>query len=255
MISVPRLFEKRRFPLVFAHRGAHAVAPENSLQSFEEAIQMGCDGIELDIRFTATRDIVVFHDRRLLRMTGRLGKVHKMPIEKLRRIYLRGDPNHRIPTLEDVLDLLRDRVLINLDIKPHPFYMDGLEAQLIKMLRDFKLRENIIISSFNFKILKRIAALAPEYHLGYIFRHKIYTLFIEREILHSMHPNYRLVNRLYVDHLHERGFSIHVWTVDRAKAMEKMIRLGVDAIITNKPEVYFQVVKKIQEESPLVTQG
>jgi len=242
-----------RFPMVFAHRGVHHEAPENSLKAFEEAIQMGCHGIELDLRFTASRDIVVFHDRVLLRMTGKLGRISRRTITELKNIYLKGDPNHPIPSLEDVLDILRDRVLINLDIKPHPLYLDGLEEKLVKTLRRFKLAENVLISSFSVRVLKKIRALAPEFLLGFIYRHRIYSWFVDKQLLHSFHPHHHLIRSSYVDSLHRQGVAVHVWTVDRPSVMRKVIRAGVDAIITNRPEVYFQVIEEMRSPVSLST--
>ncbi len=231
------LFQGGHRPLIFAHRGAHGVEPENSLEAFQQALSMGCDGIELDVRLTANEEMVVFHDRRLRRMTGDRNRVDKVSSHYLQKLHLNGDPAAKIPTLEQVLELVGQRAWINLEIKPRLFRTNGALQKLVKLLRAFHLKDNIIISSFNFPILKEFHELAPEYHLGFIYRHRIYAWFIDTHILTTLHPHHHLVTPRFLERAWQQGLTVLAWTVDKEKTIRKMIALGVDAIITDSPEI------------------
>ncbi len=239
-------FSAKNKPLIFAHRGAHAVEPENSLEAFQLALEMGCDGIELDVRLTANEEFVVFHDRRLKRMTGDRNRVDKVSSHYLENLSLNGDPEVKIPTLEAVLELVGDRAWLNLEIKPRLFHKNGALNKLIGVLRQFGLKDNVIISSFNYKILREFHQLAPDYHLGFIYRHRIYAAFIDTRILTSLHPHHHLVNARYLESAWKRGLKVLTWTVDKEKTIRKMIALGVDAIITDNPETALEIKKSMK---------
>ena len=230
------MFEGQARPLIFAHRGAHSTEPENSLEAFQQALAMGCDGIELDVRLTANEEMVVFHDRRLKRMTGDRNRVDKVSSQYLQGLNLNGDPTAKIPTLAQVLDLIGHQAWINLEIKPRLFRNNGALQKLVDLLRQFRLVDNVIVSSFNFKIIQEFHELAPEFHLGFIYRHRIYAFFIDTRILTSLHPHHHLVTPRFLERAWQKGLSVLAWTVDKEKTIRKMIDLGVDAIITDVPE-------------------
>ncbi|RMH77481.1 MAG: hypothetical protein D6681_20915 [Calditrichaeota bacterium] len=231
-----------RRPLIFAHRGANSFAPENSLAAFEAALQMGCDGIEMDLRFTASGDVVVFHDRRTYRMTGCRGHVHQLSLKQLREFRLQEKREHFIPTLQEALELIRDRTWINLDVKKESMRSNGFEEKILSILRDFHLCDNIIISSFNPVVIKRFHALAPEFRLGFIYKRRSHKIVANGVPLDSLHVYYRALSRRYVANLHARGYRVYAWTVDRESSMRRMLEKGVDGIITNKPESFYQLV-------------
>ncbi len=248
-------FADHNKPLIFAHRGAHAVEPENSLEAFQLALEMGCDGIELDVRLTANEEFVVFHDRRLKRMTGDRNRVDKVSSQYLEQLNLNGDPEAKIPSLEEVLELIRDRAWLNLEIKPRLFHKNGALNRLIGVLRNFGLKETVIVSSFNFKILKEFHQLAPEYHLGFIYRHRIYAAFIDTTILSSLHPHHHLVNAQYLENAWRKGLNVLAWTVDKEKTIRRMISLGVDGIITDNPELALELKRSLRpERTPVHTE-
>ncbi len=246
------MFEGQQRPLIFAHRGAHGIEPENSLEAFQQALAMGCDGIELDVRLTANEQMVVFHDRRLKRMTGDRNRVDKVSSHYLEGLHLNGDPTAKIPTLEQVLELIGHRAWINLEIKPRLFRTNGALQKLVNLLRQFRLVDNVIISSFNFKILQEFHALAPEYHLGFIYRHRIYAWLIDTRILASLHPHHHLVTPRYLERAWQKGLKVLTWTVDREKTIRKMIELEVDAIITDNPETALALRNQLKPQSVAV---
>lgn len=233
---------KKNHLMIFAHRGANSFAPENSLQAFEEALRINCDGIEMDIRYTASGDIIVFHDRNLYRMTGHKANVHQLKLETIKKYYLAGNPNFIIPTFKEALDLIRDKTIINVEIKREFSRSNGFEEKVVKILKDFKLNDNIIISSFNPLVLKRIAVIAPHLHLGFIYRNRSQKLMTFGTSLKSLHINFKTLSKKYLKAMQEKGYKIFPWTVDQINDMRHLLQMGVDGIITNRPEVFFEMV-------------
>ncbi len=241
-------------PLIFAHRGANSFAPENSIPAFEAAIRIGCDGIEMDVRLTASGDIIIFHDRRLNRMTGCRGNVHQMTLSQIRQVYLESNPHFRIPTLQEVLEVIGDRILINIDVKKETMRQNGLEEKILSILRDFRLKDNIVISSFNPLVLKKFADLAPDYRLGFIYRQRSHKFISNGVPVESFHVYHRMLSRKYITNLHQQNYRVYAWTVDKERHFRRMLKIGVDGIITNHPEVYYRLIQGDGIEKGVVVQ-
>ena len=229
--------------MIFAHRGANSFAPENSLQAFEEAIKINCDGVEMDLRYTGSGDVIVFHDRGLHRMTGDEGNIQQLSLSEIRTHYLAGNPKYSIPTLEEALDLIRDRAIINLELKREFSRSNGFEEKVVEILRNFNLKDNIIISSFNPLVLKKIAAIAPYLHLGFIYRNRSQKLMTIGTSLRSLHINFKTLSKKYLKAMQAKGYKVFPWTVDHIVDMKHLLEMGVDGIITNRPEVYYKMVQ------------
>lgn len=237
-------------PIIFAHRGANSFAPENSLSAFEKAIDIGCDGIELDVRLCASGEVVVFHDRSTARMTGHRGSIHRMNFSEIKQLILGNIDStiEKIPTLDQILELARKKVLINIDIKKDPFFKNNLEEKIIQILKRHSLKENIILSSFNPFVLKKIALLYPGLHNGFIFRNRSSMMFLNGQPVQSLHARYRILDKNYISNLTQRASEIYAWTIDEAKGMLEQIQLGIHGIISNNPEIFLQLKQLIQKE-------
>ena len=236
-----------KYPIVFAHRGASSFAPENSLPAFEKAIKMGCDGIELDVRRSADGHIIVFHDRHTYRMTRVRGNIHKLNLSDIRSLSLKQSdfPTEKIPTLQEILDLAGKNVLINIDVKKENFSNNGFEEKILQIIDDFKCINNIIISSFNPFLLKKIALLNPRIHLGFIFRNRSSMMMLNGHPVRSLHARFPILSKNYMTNLYQRSSKVYAWTVDEGKKMIELIKKGVDGIITNKPELYLQIKSEL----------
>lgn len=240
-----------RFPIVFAHRGANSFAPENSLPAFQHAIDMGCEGIEMDVRLSGSDDIVVFHDRHTFRMTGVRGNVQKIPLSQLRKLRLEplGFSPEKIPTLQDVLDLAGKKVLINIDVKKESLGRNGFEEKIVDILKDQGLEDNILISSFNPFVLKKISALNSQLHVGFIFRNRSSMMMLNGHPVQSLHARYAILSKRYVENLRERDSKIYAWTVDDKKNMLDLITKKVDGIITNRPELFLDLKNRLSGQN------
>jgi glycerophosphoryl diester phosphodiesterase len=232
-----------KLPLIFAHRGANSYAPENSLPAFEKALELGCDGIECDVRFTADENIVVFHDRNTYRLTKTKDHIQKLNLPEIRRLKLRQKEffTEYIPTFEEVLDLVRDKSLIIIDIKKENISRTRFEEKLIKTLDDFCLKENIIFSSFNPFVLKKMALLNPTFHLGFIFRNRSNMMILNGHPVNSLHARGKILSRTYLKNLKSRADSVFAWTIDKQEEMLQLISKNVDGIISNRPELFIEI--------------
>ena len=236
-----------KFPIIIAHRGANSFAPENSLAAFQKAIELGCEGIELDLRYTGDRQVVVFHDRNTFRMTGEHGSVRRLSLDQLRRrrLFHPDFPFEKIPTLPEVLEIAGKNTLINLDIKKESVSHNGFEENILRILLDMGFIENVVISSFNPFILKKIKALHPGVQVGFIFRNRSSMMMLNGSPVESLHARYRILSQRYLQALRHRADKVYAWTVDKEKAMLTMIQKGVDGIITNRPELLISLKHSI----------
>jgi len=236
-------------PLIFAHRGANSFAPENSLAAFEKAKKLGCHGIELDVRICASGEVVVFHDRLLSRMTGEKGKIQRWELSWLRNLKLLHPllQSEKIPLLQEVLDLAGKTMLINIDIKKSTFSNSRIEEKILKILADQNFEENIIISSFNPFVLKKIAALNPGLHTGFIFRNRSSMMILNGHPVKSLHARHPILNSRYLQILLRRARQVFAWTVDDESSMQKLINMKIDGIITNRPELLLDLKNKMNQ--------
>lgn len=230
--------------LVWAHRGASGYAPENTLEAFEKAVEMKADGVELDIQLSKDGEIVVIHDEWIDRVTEGKGEVRQYTLAELKRFHAnRTFPEFqeaRIPTLAEVYELLKPTNLtINVELKTGVFFYPGIEEKVLKLTKEMGMEDRIWYSSFNHYTVKRLKEKNPEAKTGILYADGIYGIGEYAEMLNAdaLHP--ALYNVLYpdmVEECHSRGKKIHVWTVNEVSYIQKMLELGVDAIIGNYPD-------------------
>ena len=222
--------------LVIAHRGASAAAPENTIEAFELARELGADWVELDVRRTADGVVVVHHDAHL--PDGRvLGDLQADDL-----------PEH-IPNLAEALEAC-DGMGVNIEIKNLPddpdFDADHLvSAAVAGLVAAYLGPERALVTSFNVDAVDSVHRVDPSIPIGYVTELWDPRLAIARAVAHEMHhlhPFDACVDAALVRHAHEAGLSVHVWTVDDPDRMAELIDAGVDGIITNVPDVARRVV-------------
>ena len=258
-------------PLVWAHRGASGYLPENTLEAFYLADKMGADGIELDVQFTRDRKIVVIHDEWIDRTSDGIGKVAEMTLEELREYNFNrmtlDDRHMDIPTLDEVLTLIKPtRMVINIELKTGLNFYPGLEEAVIALVKRFDMQDRVIYSSFNHESLVRVAKISPDAALGTLYMSGIadpvsYTAGMGMQAIHPSVDCMRYPG--LIERCKKRGIRTHVWTVNTEAQMERMRQLGVDAIITNYPDValklygrpYRTVDEIIPKEEPAVQEA
>ena len=236
------------------HRGAAGLAPENTVAAFHEAAERGVP-FELDVRLTAAGDLVVFHDDDLERLAGAPGPIAARALDDLKQLDVgaRFDPRfrgERIPTLDEVLHLFGGRVVINIEIKAGKGADPGPIADaVVAAIARHGLRDRVVVTSFNPFVLERVRARDPAIRRG-----QIYGTFadadlrwIEKVLLRNLAFNRRarpdllsvehtLVTPRYLAKMRRRGYKVFAWTVNDEAEMRRLIDLGVDGIITDRPD-------------------
>jgi glycerophosphoryl diester phosphodiesterase len=230
-------------PLPFAHRGGASDAPENTMQAFEYAVGLGYRYLETDVQVTADGVLVAFHDNDLQRTCGRPGKISELPWSEVSKALVDGKAP--IPLLDDLLGAWPD-VRVNIDCKTAPA-IDPLVASL----RRTNSLKKVCVAAFSDSRLKRLRkAVGAELcsSLG-----PIELALLKFGFLH--HPAglaaqvpvkegpLTVVNRAFVERSHRRGVQVHVWTIDDAPEIERLLDLGVDGVMTDRPLILRQVLE------------
>lgn len=239
---------KGKLPLVLGHRGAHGAAPENTLEAFENAVEQGAVGVELDVRLSQDGVVVVLHDRDLARVTG--GQSQARAEDSSLMLLKSHDlgAGTRVPTLAEVLDWQRVRgVLLNVELKRDVVDRERLVRAVARTLLSAAVDPpQVLLSSFDPAMVKLAARVLPGFPMGYLLdsnwpRWPPARAF-RRLGCHAVHPHESLVTPRFVESLANRGALVNVYGVnDEARARE-LSELGVDAVITDVPGTLLQAL-------------
>jgi glycerophosphoryl diester phosphodiesterase len=236
-------------PLLIGHRGYPARYPENTLAAFRGAMEAGCDMIELDVTLTKDRKVVVIHDDTLDRTTNGKGPVLGQTFEEIKRLdagswFAPRFSAERIPELSEVMELTAGRCMLNIEIKESAFEadypVDAIEHQVVKLVKTSRAMDRVIISSFDQRILERIAAMDAPPAIAYISDHGADKRLLEMLLAmkaFSWHPRFKVITRDQVDMLHAAGLKVFPWTINTRAEAEKLLALGVDGLICNELQI------------------
>lgn len=235
-----------------AHRGASKIAPPNTLAAFARAAELGADGIEFDVHLSADGVPVVIHDFTVDATTDGHGRVADLTLAQLKALDAGSsfDPafvGERIPTLEEVLDAVEDRLLLNVELKSTSIRDNGLERAVLAQIERHRASDRVLISSFNPFSLRRVRRRAPHIPLGLLYAPDL-PLPLRRAWLaflaphEARHPEHTMIDAQYMAWARRRGYRVYTWTVDEPDEMRRLIALGVDGIITNVPDVLRSVL-------------
>ena len=227
---------------ITAHRGDCSAAPENTLAAFELAIENGADIIELDVRQTKDGEIVVMHDESLKRVCGVNKKVGKLTYEELMK-YSPGKkyrgPNEemyreeKIPTLQEVIDLVGDRAKLNIELKPAKTDKN-LSQRVAEIIGENDYYDNCFVASLTYGAIRRVKLSDPEIQTVYVMAVAMGD-FYDLEYADGFSIKYRYINNEIIKQSHKRGKEVYAWTVDDKQILESMMLMNVDSIITNNP--------------------
>jgi glycerophosphoryl diester phosphodiesterase len=239
--------------MIFAHRGASACAPENTLAAFELALRQEADGIELDAKLSSDGQVVVIHDETVDRTTPHHGRVRDFTAAELRQmdagshfdIAFRGEP---IPTLDEVLKAVGQLTITNIELKNYDSITNELPEKVAALVKRHKLSRRVIFSSFNPIALYRIRRLIPEAPIGLLTMAGWKGVLARRLVrwmlpYQSLHPVYKDVTPALVKAAHELGQKVFPHTVNQELDMQRLFEMGVDGIFTDDPALALQVVK------------
>ncbi len=253
-------------PLFFAHRGGSGLAPENTLVAFERGMSFGADALELDIQTTKDGEIVVIHDQTVDRTTNGTGLVSSYTLEELRRF----DAGYRftpdggqtypfrgqgitIPTLREVFERC-PTARVNIDLKESS---PERERRLWELIQEYQAEERVLVASgeIHLAIVRfrqfsagRVATSASEAEIRrffYAFKARASRWLrpaYDALQIPETHGKILVASRGLVEAAHRLGLDVHVWTVDERPAMERLLAIGVDGLMTDRPDVLAEVL-------------
>ncbi|HEX2697272.1 MAG TPA: glycerophosphodiester phosphodiesterase family protein [Anaerolineales bacterium] len=239
-------------PIIFAHRGASAYAPENTIAAFELAAAQGADAIELDAKLTADGEVVVFHDLTLDRTTKSVGRLSQKTLAELRALdagssfseKFRGE---KIPLLSEVFEAVGKKVFINVELTNYSTRRDQLAESVCALVKRHGLESRILFSSFLSSNLKKAQRVLPQVPRGLLalggwmgaWARSFGFAFGD---FAALHPFFTDVSAQEVGRVHKLKRRIHVWTVNKVEDMIPLKNWGVDGIFTDDPQLALQAV-------------
>lgn len=236
---------------IFAHRGFSGKYPENTMIAFEKAIELGCDGIELDVHLTKDDELVIIHDEDISRTSNGQGLVKFMTYEQLLE-YDYSFKFHdevgfqKILTLREYFELVKDtNIITNIELKTGIFEYETIEQKVIDLIHEFKLEDKIILSSFNHFTVMRCKAIDPNIELGFLIGSWMIDLgaYTASHGVQCCHPLYLNLIPEVVQEIHAAGRKINTWTVNEYDDIKRLADLGVDCLIGNYPDKMIEVLR------------
>jgi len=245
-------------PIIFAHRGASANAPENTLAAFKLAIEQGADAIELDVKLSADGIPVVIHDPTVDRTTDGSGTVANLSLSALKELDA-GD-GQKIPTLDEVFELVGGQLLINVELTNYKTSNDQLVNKVVEVVKKHNLADGIIFSSFLPKNLKRTAKLLPQTPRGILALPNLLGFFVRKILFRNgdyqaLHPHLKDTSKKQIENAHGINRRVHAWTVNDSADMRRLADWGIDGIFTDDVKLAVKVLRNIKEPVPLKGTG
>jgi glycerophosphoryl diester phosphodiesterase len=224
------------------HRGAKAEAPENTLMSFERALHVGTDIIELDVRETADGHLVCFHDPDVSGTTDGTGLVSELTLDEVRS--LDAGQAQKVPLLEEVLDFARGRIGVNIDVKVH-----GAEERILQLVEERKMVGTTMVSAFHHVMLEIVRELSSKITTALLFTDSIedYVSHAVEIEANAINPKFEILTPEAVRSAHEVGLAVYPWTVNDELSLLRMLEMNVNGVITDNPRLAIQVITEFME--------
>ncbi|MBE5889907.1 MAG: glycerophosphodiester phosphodiesterase [Lachnospiraceae bacterium] len=251
---------------VLGHRGASGYAPENSMQAFEMALDMGADGIELDVHLTKDGEIVVIHDETINRTSNGTGWVKDMTLEELRQYNYNyqnrvdawsgatelgevcfPEYDHvEIPTMREVFELVAPTdKMINIELKTGIVFYP-IEEKIMEMVKEYHMQDRVWYSSFNHYSIMKIKELDPNAYAGFLYMDGTLRMpeYARDNKVEALHPAlYNLQYPGYLEACHQYGIDLNVWTVNQPEHLQMCKQAGVTSVITNYPDLALEIME------------
>lgn len=236
---------------VYAHRGASGYAPENTLDAFKLAAEMGADGVELDVHFTKDKKVVVIHDEKIDRTSNGQGAVLDYTYEELLAFdfgckFYGERRGVKLPLLSEVYELLAPYgMTVNVEIKAND---PEICVACDRIAKEYGMEDKVIYSSFDHFQIAKAKEINPDAFIAPLYGFNMllpwdYCVAIGAAASHPRQNQIRLIPQ-YVEECHNRGVRVHPWTVNEESDMAFLAEAGCDALITNYPDVAKRVLEK-----------
>lgn len=239
------MLDSFKIPIVFAHRGASADAPENTLASFSLAVTLGSSAIELDVQLSADDSVVVFHDPSVEKTTNGKGKIKDLTLDQIKSLdaghtFGNAYPAEKIPTLEEVFSALSPEIFLNIELKNLTTPTDNLSEEVAKLIQNHHAEHRVLVSSFSPEPLKKFQNLLPSVPLGrLIYRpvmvdfHRIFSSSLS--FYQTVHISIKAFNKRRIDSLHKLGKQVFIYTLNHPRDILAALNCGADGFFTDDP--------------------
>jgi glycerophosphoryl diester phosphodiesterase len=241
-------------PIILAHRGDLAHAPENTLPAFSQAIQKGADGVELDAKLTADGHVIVIHDSTVDRTTNGKGKVALFTLDETRKLdagswFQAKFAGTQVPLLEEVFETVGKDKLINIELTNYSTPKDGLTQKVCELIKKHNNQAQIIFSSFFASNLKIAMQILPEIPRGLLALPGIIGLWARSfgfmfGAYQALHPHISSVSKEQIQRAHRIKRRVHVWTANTPAEILRLKDWGVDGIFTDDPAMAVQTLSR-----------
>ena len=247
---------------VIAHRGFSSQAPENTLAAVRAAIEVGADMVEIDVTLTADVHVVVVHDETLDRTSNGNGEVLLFSLSEIRELdagswFSPAFAGERIPTLDAVLAEVEGRILLNVEIKSEAVDR-GVVAKVASAIRERGLTDQVVVSSFSPTALEEMHGVAPEIRTAVLFNIKLHKGQDPVEIVNGVGASVFNIKRTRLTRkmlrrCHENGIPVGVYTVNKTRRMRRMAEKGIDAVFTDHPDRFLEILNPAPSATPSPT--
>lgn len=229
---------------IIAHRGASAIAPENTLAAMRQAIDYATDWVEIDVQETSDDQVVVFHDSDFMKLARIDLKIWDATMADLATIDIGShkDPafsSERVPTLSDLLTTCKGKTKVVIELKYYGHDKD-LEQRVLDIVNAHKMSSDVMYMSLNLDAVTEVKELNPKCRAGLLM--SVLSGNIHDTNADFLAVNAMFVNRSFIQRAHACGKEVYVWTINDAVTMSRMIGIGVDGLITDKPDLARQVL-------------
>ena len=247
----------KKTKLIIAHRGGAGMGLENTLSCIEKGIASGADMIEIDIHLTKDGFLLVCHDEKVDRTTNGSGKIQEMTLEEIRKLRIVDEKGiiteEYIPTLSEVMELVKDRTQLLIEIKRTKNTNQGIEQKLMDEIEKFNASSWVVVQSFNDSVLENIHAINPQQRLEKLFFFKFLGLpfifdgtltrfsFKKYSYIASFNIFYKSASLSIIKKIHNQGKEVKVWKLNKK---QRIPNLPVDGIITYHPDLWKQLINE-----------
>ena len=245
--------------LNISHRGFSGIYPQNTIMAFQKALEEGVDYIELDVSLSKDDHIVVFHDSEVSRLTDGSGYIKDLTLAQILALdsgiktseRFRGT---RIPTLEEVLKALQEtdaKLCIEIKAREED-NVEGVDKAVVDLVRQYGYLDRVMFTSYNQQVVKNLAKLFPNMMIGLDPSEEesetqsaeyIVDLCLECDAS-VLYFDYLLLTQEITDLAHSKGLQVHAWTADDADNINRLIKMGVEAVLTNRPDILNEIMRK-----------
>ena len=254
----PPLFPFANYPLLFGHRGCSKVAPENTLASFRKILDHGVPGVELDVHLCRSGELVVMHDSNLKRTTGLDALIKDTDFATISDLDAgawksQEYAGERVPLLDDVIDLLGDRVYYDIEIKHSDRNSDEIGRAVVEVIYRRGMESRCLVSSFNPFAIRAVRRADPRIQTALIYtKHPEFPRWLNNGAgrfvckPQTLKPNRHRLNPWSVFWKHRLlGYPLIMWTEDDPQEVRRYLGMGIAGIITNVPETMLPIVQEL----------